>query len=76
MQLLHDPPTRPPLTPVTLATPVTPLTPVTRPQQGRTSANWPFYVQAPKQLSSDVRANALRVLETSARYFFSAPSAR
>lgn len=73
MQLLHDPPTRPPFTPVTLATPVTP---VTRPTQGRTSANWPFYVQAPKQLSSDVRANALRVLETSARYFFSASSAR
>lgn len=73
MQLLHDPPTKPSLAPVTLATPVTPFT---RPPQGRTSANWPFYVQAPKQLSGDVRANALRVLETSARYFFSAPGAR
>jgi hypothetical protein len=70
MQLLHDPPARPPLTSVT------PVTPFTRPQQGRSSANWPFYVQAPKQLSGDVKANAVRVLETSARYFFSAPGAR
>ncbi|WP_431095967.1 hypothetical protein [Polaromonas aquatica] len=73
MQLLHDPPIRPPATPVKQATA---LTPFSRPPQGRTSTHWPFYVQAPKQFSDDVRANALRVLETSARYFFSASSAR
>ena len=66
MQLLDRPPSD------LFKTPNTPIRPFPRPQQVRTSAPWPFYVQAPRQLSCDIQANALRVLETTARYFFSA----
>jgi hypothetical protein len=44
-------------------------------QQGRVPASWPFYVQAPRPPSRDIKVNAARVLETSTRYFFSAPPA-
>ncbi|MCZ8256923.1 MAG: hypothetical protein O9327_14815 [Polaromonas sp.] len=63
MQLSRHPP--PPA-----RTPVTPFMPQ---QQGRAAAAWPFYVQAPRPPSRDIKVNAARVLETSARYFFSAP---
>jgi hypothetical protein len=52
-------------------TPVTPF----MPQQGRIAAPWPFYVQAPRPPSRDIKVNAARVIETAARYFFSAPQA-
>ncbi|SFU51878.1 hypothetical protein SAMN05216350_102330 [Polaromonas sp. YR568] len=65
MQLSHHPP----------AQAKAPVTPLVRPQQGRAPASWPFYVQAPRPLSRDIKVNAARVLETAARYFFSAPKA-
>ena len=65
MQLSRHPP---PL----VRTPVTPFIPQ---QQGRIAAAWPFYVQAPRPPSRDIKVNAARVIETAARYFFSAPQA-
>jgi hypothetical protein len=52
-----------------------PVTPFVPPQQGRAATIWPFYVQAPRPPSRDIKVNAARVIETAARYFFSAPKA-
>jgi hypothetical protein len=44
-------------------------------QQGRAATSWPFYVQTSRPPSRDIKVNAARVIETAARYFFSAPQA-
>jgi hypothetical protein len=59
--------------PPPIRTPVTPFIPPQ--QQGRTATPWPFYVQALRPPSRDIKVNAARVLDTAARYFFSTPQA-